>query len=379
MIELLRAWFRRYFSDPEVASLILMLVVGAGVVVFAGHLLAPFIAALVIAFVLEGPVGWLCRRGLPRLLATTIVFVLFLATVALFFVGMVPLLADQLRQLLRELPQVFGQIQAALRTLPARYPHFISDKQIGTLINDLQKFLEPGGQQLLSLSLASVLGLLELVVYLIIVPLLVFFFLKDKDRLLVWVESLLPRQRALAVEVWREVDRKFFGYVRGKILEVILFGVTNFVSFAFFHLHFALLLAVLVGVSVIIPYVGASVATVVVLFMAYVQWGFTDTLAYVVGVYTVIQFIDGNLLVPLLFSEMVSLHPVAIMAAVLLFGGLWGLWGVFFAIPLATLIQAVLHAIRRVTARREIVGQAPSGGNGRNASQQAKSRAPRRP
>lgn len=354
MIELLRAWFRRYFSDPDIASLIVMLVLGTGVIVFAGHLLAPFIAALVIAFVLEGPVGWLCHRGMQRLLATTIVFVLFLAVVVLFFVGMVPLLVDQLRELLRELPKVLGQIQAVLQTLPARYPHFISDKQIGMLTNDLQHFLAPGGQQLLNLSLASVLGLIALVVYLIIVPLLVFFFLKDKDRLLVWVESLLPRQRTLAVEVWHEVDQKFFGYVRGKILEIILFGVTNFISFAFFHLHFALLLAVLVGVSVIIPYVGASVATIVVLFMAYVQWGFSSTLAYVVGVYTVIQFIDGNLLVPLLFSEMVSLHPVAIMAAVLLFGGWWGLWGVFFAIPIATLVQAVLHSIRRVTARREI-------------------------
>ena len=65
---------------------------------------------------------------------------------------------------------------------------------------------------------------------------------------------------------------------------------------------------------------------------------------YVISAYTVIQFLDGNVLVPVLFSEVVNLHPLAIIVAVLFFGGLWGMWGVFFAIPLATLIQAVINA-----------------------------------
>ena len=74
------------------------------------------------------------------------------------------------------------------------------------------------------------------------------------------------------------------------------------------------------------------------------QWGLAPEFYWVIIAYGVIQFLDGNLLVPLLFSEAVNLHPVAIIAAILLFGGLWGFWGVFFAIPLATVIQAVLNA-----------------------------------
>jgi len=100
---------------------------------------------------------------------------------------------------------------------------------------------------------------------------------------------------------------------------------------------------VLVGFSVIIPYAGAAVVTLPVLFVAYAQWGISSEFLYVLIAYSVIQFIDGNVLVPLLFSEIVNLHPVAIIVAVLFFGGLWGLWGVFFAIPLATLINAVIN------------------------------------
>jgi putative permease len=104
------------------------------------------------------------------------------------------------------------------------------------------------------------------------------------------------------------------------------------------------LLATLVGLSVIIPYIGATVVTIPVALVAYFQWGWSAQFAWLLIAYLVIQVLDGNVLVPLLFSEAVNLHPIAIIVAVLFFGGLWGFWGVFFAIPLATLVQAVIRA-----------------------------------
>jgi putative permease len=105
-----------------------------------------------------------------------------------------------------------------------------------------------------------------------------------------------------------------------------------------------LLLSFLVGLSVIIPYVGAVAVTVPIAIIGFFQWGFVPKLGYMLLAYQVIQVLDGNVLVPLLFSEVVNLHPLAIITAGLFFGGLFGLWGVFFAIPLATLVQAVLNA-----------------------------------
>ena len=103
-------------------------------------------------------------------------------------------------------------------------------------------------------------------------------------------------------------------------------------------------LAALVGVSVLVPYIGAAAVTIPVAIVAYFQWGWGTDFAIVLVVYGIIQALDGNVLVPLLFSEVVNLHPIAIIVSVLVFGGLWGFWGVFFAIPLATLVNAVLHA-----------------------------------
>lgn len=347
MFDPLRAWFRRYFSDPQIVSLTVLLVLGAGVVLLFGHLLAPLIAALVIAFVLDGAVEWLCHLGMPRLIAVWIMFLIFIAAVALFLGGMVPLLMSQISEFARELPKMIAQGQEALRSLHERYPHYISQTQVDGLISELRHGLTGFASRVLSVSLASVFGLITLIVYLIMVPFLVFFFLKDKYTLLGWLAELMPRQRALVVEVWNEVNRKFVGYVRGKILEILIIWAISFIAFSVIGLHYGLLLAVLVGLSVVIPYVGAVVVSIPLLFVGYIQWGLSDPFYYLLGAFVLIQFIDGNLLVPLLFSEMVSLHPVAIITAILLFGGLWGVWGVFFAIPLATLIQAVIHALRR--------------------------------
>ena len=189
-----------------------------------------------------------------------------------------------------------------------------------------------------------VLGILTLLVYLILMPLMVFFFLKDKAVIITWVKHFLPADRRLAGQVWADVDMQIGNYVRGKFIEIVIVWIVTYVTFALMGLQFSMLLGVLVGLSVVIPYVGAVTVTFPVAVIAYFQWGFTSDFAYIMIAYAVIQALDGNVLVPLLFSEVVNLHPIAIITAVLVFGGLWGFWGVFFAIPLATLVQAVLKA-----------------------------------
>jgi len=135
-------------------------------------------------------------------------------------------------------------------------------------------------------------------------------------------------------------------------------GIVTYIGFVIFDLNYALLLGVLVGFSVLIPYIGATLVTIPVALVGLIQWGANDTLLYMMITYLVIQAIDGNILVPLLFSETNNLHPVAIIGAVLFFGGIWGFWGVFFAIPLATLVVAVTNALedaKSITADKLII------------------------
>ena len=347
-MESIRQWFRQHFNNPQVVGLALVLLAVFAVVVVLGDMLAPVLASLVFAYLLDAPVAALERRGVRRTLAVTAVSLGFLLVLLFTLLGILPRLSAQLTQLIDQFPVMVARGHRALMTLPERYPDFVSEDQVGELIVALRSEAGRLGQRVLSLSLASLVGLITALVYLILVPLLVFFFLKDKEQIIVWVSAHLPRERALSARVWREVHAQIGNYVRGKVWEIVIVGAITYATFRLMGLQYAVLLSTLVGLSVIVPYIGATVVTIPVALIAYFQWGPSAQFAWLLIAYLVIQGLDGNVLVPLLFSEAVNLHPIAIIVAVLFFGGLWGLWGVFFAIPLATLVQAVIKAWPRV-------------------------------
>ncbi len=343
MLKLLKEWYQRHFTDPQVAMLAFLLLLGAAVLFFLGDIIAPLVAAVIIAYLLDGAVNSLTRYKVPRFLAILITFSLFVLVLMLVFFVLAPLLLRQGTQFVLEIPKMFNQGQKILMQLPEKYP-FISEQQVSELLLGIRNQITDFTHQVVSFSLSSVSDLLTFMVYLIVVPLLIFFFLKDKEKILAWFSGFLPRDRNLVSKVWTEMNGKIAGYVRGKVVEIIIVWLVTYITFLFFGLNYAVLLSFAVGVSVLIPYVGAAIVTIPVAIVAYFQWGFTQESLYVLVAYGVVQFLDGNLLVPLLFSEMVNLHPAAIIVAVLLFGGLWGIWGVFFAIPLATLIHAVINS-----------------------------------
>ena len=337
-------WFRRYLDDPQLVFLTLLILGVFAVVLTMGHMLAPVLASIVIAYLLEGLVVSLQRLGWPRLPSVLLVYVSFLLFLALVLFGVLPLASRQVTELVQQLPVMITEGTKVLTDLPDRYPELVTTDQIAELIAAIRAEALSFGQRVLSWSVASVVGFITILVYLILVPLLVFFFLKDRDLILEWFKGHLPKHRRIAGTVWSDVDRQISNYVRGKSWEILIVWAVSYATFLLFGLRYAMLLALLVGLSVIIPYIGATLVTIPVLLVAWFQWGWSSTFAWLAVAYFVIQVLDGNVLVPLLFSEVVNLHPVAIIVAILVFGGLWGFWGVFFAIPLATLVQAILSA-----------------------------------
>ncbi|MCB1922853.1 MAG: AI-2E family transporter [Gammaproteobacteria bacterium] len=343
-MRMITEWFKRTFSDPQIVFLTLVLAIGFAVVLSMGDMLAPVLASAVIAYLLEGLVVVLEDRGVPRLLSVTIVFVAFLLFVSLVLFGLLPLLSRQVTELIQQLPNIINAGQQALMALPERFPEVVSPQQAQEILDAARREIGSWGQSVLTMSLSSVVGVLTILVYLVLMPMLVFFFLKDKDIIIRWFTGFMPTERGLADMVWLEVDRQIANYVRGKFWEIIIVWAVTLLAFTYFGLQYAMLLSVLVGLSVVIPYVGATVVTFPVVMVAWFQWGWGSDFIWVTAAYLVIQALDGNVLVPLLFGEVVSLHPIAIIVAILVFGGLWGFWGVFFAIPLATLVNAVLRA-----------------------------------
>ncbi|HBX54200.1 AI-2E family transporter [Pseudomonas sp. UBA2684] len=344
MLKVLREWLHRYFSDEQAVVLAVLLIVGFAAVLTLGGMLAPVLTGLVLAFLMQGLVNALERLRLPQIAAVWLVFALFVGALALCLLVLMPLLWQQLSNLFNELPRMLGEWQSVFLLLPERYPNLITDQQVLQAIESARGEAGKFGQWALSFSLSSLPVLVGIMIYLVLVPILVFFFLKDRELISQWFRSYLPRERALISQVAEEMNLQIANYIRGKVIEIIICGVITYIAFAALGLNYAALLALLVGLSVVVPYIGAVVVTVPVALIGLFQWGFSDQFLYLMVVYGVIQALDGNVLVPLLFSEAVNLHPVAIICAVLLFGGLWGFWGGVFAIPLATLFKALLVA-----------------------------------
>ncbi|MBM4309668.1 MAG: AI-2E family transporter [Deltaproteobacteria bacterium] len=343
-MNLVVVWLKRQLTNPQVVILGGIFLACFLIIYFLGRMLIPLFVALIIAYMLEGVIRTLARSRLPRSVLVAMVFSVFLAMVLVAFFLLIPLLIKQITQLVQQIPNMVDQAQIMLKQLPEKYPRYVSHEQIEALLAHLQTELVVFGQNILAGIFDSVIGFITLVVYVFIVPLLVFFFLKDKDKMIGWITGFLPRERSLSVQVWLDADRQIGNYIRGKAWEILIIWSAAYIIFTVFKLPFAMLLSLLVGLSVIVPYVGATVVTVPVVLVAYFHFGISPSFFYVSGAYLVLQILDGNLLVPLLFAEVVDLHPVATISALFIFGGLWGLWGVFFAIPLATLIQAVLTA-----------------------------------
>ena len=353
-MNLITNWFRLLLGNPQLVILVFTLVLGLCAVLWVGDMVAPILASVIIAYLLDGLANPLQRLRIPRFIGVLVVYLGFLTLLAFIVFAIVPILSQQATQLVSQIPGMLAELRGVLMQLPHRYPEFISESQVNQIAGEIGYEAMALGRGIVTATVSSVFGVITLGIYLVLMPLLVFFMLKDKERLIAWVIDFLPHDHRLLAHVWEDVHRQLGNYVRGKIIEILVVWVATYFTFALFGLDFAVLLSFLVGISVLVPYVGAIAVTIPVAIIAYVQWGIGPDFTYLMLAYLVLQGLDGNVLVPLLFSEVVNMHPIAIIAAVLVFGGLWGFWGVFFAIPLGILIQSVLRAWPR---REQIIDE----------------------
>ena len=343
MIKIVKRWIDAHFAHEETIALLLILFGGLLLAVFLGSELAPVIISIIIAYLLQGLVGffsrWLSYRW--SVITTFLLFVGFASSILLLAV---PVIGRQIHTLAMELPKIISKSHGYIKQLNVEYPDVYASLEIEKVVDHALGRVASLGQSALSFSIETIPNLFALTIYLVLIPILVFFFLKDRDTILAWFSRFLPEERPFMRTIWTEMNVQVANYARGKAVEILIVAVATIFAFALMKQNYAVLLGVLVGLSVIVPYIGAVIVTIPVAIVGFFQWGWSDQFLLLMSVYLFIQFLDGNVLVPLLFSEAVNLHPVAIIVSVLVFGGLWGLWGVFFAIPLATLIKALIEA-----------------------------------
>jgi len=344
VLEEINNLFRKIFSNEETLVFALLLTGAFLILFFLGNILTPFLISLIFAYLLVGMQTRLEDYGLNNVIAFTITFSFFLLLGIALMVWLGPLIYQQLQSLILEIPKWVNSFMLFVQNIPEKYPDLVSSDQITAFLQSLSGQITAISQDFLKASIAGIQNTVTIAINLILLPILVFFFLFDRKSIISVFLSILPKERAMLQKVWVEMDGQLSNYARGKAIEIVIVGSAAAIIFMFFGLQYIALLSVLVGFSVLIPFLGAFIITLPVAAVGLLQFGFTFDFWLLMSAYLILQILDGNLLVPLLFSDAVKLHPVVIMLAVFVFGGMFGFWGVFFAIPIATLIKAIWNS-----------------------------------
>lgn len=253
MFEYIKAWYEKKFSDPHSVTLLFLLLALVALLYFIGSLIVPVLVALIIAYLLDWPVLHLERFGLRRFTATVVVMLIFTGIMLTLILVIGPVLWQQTSNLFQETPHMVEQGKSFLLALPAQYPNLITAEQVQTIVLTVETKVIEFGQVVLSVSLTSLKDAVAWLIYLILVPLLVFFMLKDKLELSHSIAKLIPQQRRLIMQVWNEMNQQIMNYIRGKVFEILIVGSVSFIAFTVLDLRYAALLGVLVGFSVLIP------------------------------------------------------------------------------------------------------------------------------
>lgn len=336
MFSSLRSYLDKYVSHPEA----LFLVVFASILGFIfhglGNVLAPVLLSMILAYCLDSCAKVLTQFNIDRRVAVSLAFSGYLSLFILSLFVIFPILWKQGQSLFEDLPLM-------MNVLKSNFQDRLSEEALAQLSTTLTQNLESFGTAILSFSWSSISSAITWTVYLVLMPVMIFFMLKDKVEILKWFSQFLPRKRPILSKILTDLNMQITQYIRGKVIEMLLIGVVSYIAFWFVGLKYNALLSFLIGFSAIIPFVGTLAVTCPLFLAAFLQYGWGSAFIYVVVVHSLIQLIDGNILVPILFAEVLNLHPLAILIAILIFGGIWGVWGIFFAIPLAILIKILIH------------------------------------
>ena len=300
--------------------------------------------SLIFAYLLIGMQKRLEEYGLNSTISLIFTYSFFLLVGIALMVWLGPLVYQQLQSLILEIPKWVNSFMIFVQNVPEKYPDLVSSDQITKFLQTLSGQITTISEDFLKASITGIQNTVTIAINLVLLPILVFFFLFDRKSIISDFLGVLPKKRAMLEKVWVEMDDQLSNYARGKAIEILIVGLAAAILFMYFDLQYVALLSVLVGFSVLIPFIGAFVVTIPVAAVGLLQFGLTFDFWLLMGLYVILQMLDGNLLVPILFSDAVKLHPVIIILAVFIFGGMFGFWGIFFAIPIATLIKAIWNS-----------------------------------
>lgn len=315
--------------------------------IFSGILL-PFVAGMVLAYFLDPVADWLQRLGLSRLMATVVILIAFIVVVVLAFVILVPVLATQMADFARKLPEYLTRLQSLITSFDPKWLEQRFGVNAAGLRDGLNSLLTSGFSLLTTVFTSiwsSGVALVSVVSLFVVTPVVAFYMLLDWDRMVAVVDSWVPRDYVETVRaIARDINTATAGFVRGQGTLCLVLGAMYATGLTLTGLNFAILIGFFAGLISFIPYVGSLTGLVLAVGVAFVQfWPDWTMVVLVACVFFVGQFIEGNILQPRLVGKSVGLHPVWLMFALFAFGALFGFVGLLIAVPASAAIAVLVR------------------------------------
>ncbi|MCA1248056.1 AI-2E family transporter [Massilia sp. MS-15] len=320
-----------------------------------GPILSPFIAAAILAYMLNGAVDRLARarlgrRRLPRVLAVSLVLLAFCIAVVALFLTVVPVLRAEIPLLQAKIPAFFTWLDSYVAPWLAGHGIHVRLDSAG-LRDLLQQQVAASGDDLWTSVLAKVRvggsAVLGWIATLTLVPVVLFYLLLDWHQLVARIGGAIPRRWApQATGMALEADALLAQYLRGQLLVMIVLAVYYSAALAILGLDVALPVGVLTGILGFVPYLGFGLGMLLALVAAVLQFPGWVGLAWVVAIYTAGQLIESFILTPRLVGERIGLHPLAVIFALMAFGELFGFAGVLLALPVSAVLMVGFRHMR---------------------------------
>ena len=310
---------------------------------FLGDVILPFVVGGALAYFLDPVADRLENLGLGRLLATIVISVVGVLTFVLLALLVIPTLVAQAAQLADSAPTLAQNFQTFLTE---RFPSLMDEGSIlRQSLASLGQTVQERGGQLIEAVFSSAMGVFNIALLIVIVPVVTFYLLYDWDRMVAAIDNLLPRDHAPVVrQIAHDIDRTLASFVRGQGTVCLILGAFYAIALMLIGLQFGLVIGVTAGLLTFIPYVGALVGGVLSIGLALFQfWGEWWMIGAVAIVFFFGQFIEGNVLSPNLVGQSVGLHPVWLIFALSAFGSMFGFVGMLVGVPVAAVIGVVVR------------------------------------
>jgi len=339
----------QWLSFAAVAGLLLYLL---------GPILTPFVAAGILTYICNPLVERLCRWKVSRTWAVVLVMFGLLMLFVLLLLIMMPLLQKETSLFIERLPQ---WIEAGrIRFLPLLQQWFGSELQwdsaaIKQMLSGHWQNAGGAAAKLLPWIENSGSALLALLANLVLIPLAMFYLMRDWNGLVARIDHIIPRHWHVKVrEIATEVDRILAEFLRGQVSVMLLMSVFYVVGLWLVGLEFALPIGLIAGILVFVPYLGMILGLLLASLAAVMQFPSFSGVLVVWAVFGVGQLIEGMVVTPWLVGDRIGLHPLAVVFALMAFGQLFGFFGILLALPLAAMLLVALRHVKEAYLKSEM-------------------------